>query len=394
MKILFISAVLPFPLKSGGHIRLYHLLKRLSKKHEITLVCFYRDEAELKGLPEIAKFCHAVCPVHRGRIWQLGYLVKSALTKLSLLETSYDLPRAKNVVCDLLAREKFDLIHVEPFYASSVVPLNKKLPLVISEHNIEYQVYGEVAKQYRLWPIVNQLMSYDVWKMRRQERLVWQRATKVVAVSEEDKREIDKYRKNSDTAVVSNGVDLQQYKFQKWQFPQSLQFIFVGNFSWQPNVEAVQQLLTNIWPQIKEKYSKAQLTIIGRHLPQITAFRFRQARVEVREWVEDIGKVYKEATALLAPIAIAGGTKFKVLEAMAAGLPVITTKAGISGLKVSAGREVFVAETANDYLQVISDLQFNQTKVAAQTQAARLVVENNYSWDELSKELEKVWLNI
>lgn len=370
---------------------MYQILRRLGGIHDVTLLSYYRQPEELTGLNELEKYCQAVYPVDRGRVWQVKYLLGAALSKYSLLERSYCLHSAKNKITELLSREKFDLIHAEPFYVSHIIPQSAGLPVVIAEHNVEYEVYENFVARYRYIPLLSQLMAYDCWKMRRNERDIWKKATKVVAVSDRDKQEIDSVRNNSDCTVISNGVDPIEFSYTKWRNPKELKFVFVGNFSWPPNIHAVHMLLTQVWPIIRDSYPTAQLTIVGQHLPSVMSVLAKRQGVRLQSWADNIIEVYKNSTALLAPIGIAGGTKFKIIEAMACGTPVLTTPAGITGLHVTPGKEVFVAENSHDYIQSINMIMSNPKEISQMTARARHLVEEKYSWDSLAEQLSATW---
>ena len=121
MNILFVSAVLPYPLHSGGQIRIYNLLKQLSKRHSITLVSFIRDEREREMVRNLA-FCHDVHVILRGRVWQPKYIIGAILGKFPLLLATYHHRKMQQLITDLLGSGRFDLVHIEPFYVWPSLP--------------------------------------------------------------------------------------------------------------------------------------------------------------------------------------------------------------------------------------------------------------------------------
>ena len=140
MKILFVSAVLPYPLHSGGQIRIYNLLKRLVDTHEIHLYSFIRSETEKKYLPDL-RFCKSVTTVLRGRVWQPKYIYKTLTGSLPLLWSSYHNSRMVGFLADEISLGNYDLIHIEPGYVWPSVPTQHRVPIVVAEHNIEHEVY-------------------------------------------------------------------------------------------------------------------------------------------------------------------------------------------------------------------------------------------------------------
>lgn len=388
MKILFVTAVLPYPLHSGGQIRIYQLLKYLSKKHDITLVSFIRDEKEREFVRHLS-FCASVHTVMRGRAWQLGYIAKSIFGKYSFLLSTYDNNRMRSKIVELQSKTQFDVLHIEPFYVWPSVPKNE-IPIVVSEHNIEYDVYGQYVRQFWL-SFLRPFLWLDVLKLTYWEQYVWRLASSVIAVSSDDADTIKKVIKKQST-VVPNGVDLDQFSYRKKRLSHAQPHIlFVGDFRWFPNVDAMRRLVRDIWPEILKIYPKAQLRIVGRHMSDKQKIFMKERRVDVAENVEDISVEYKQADIFVAPLAIAGGTKFKILEAMASGLPVVTTIAGAAGLKLQAGYHVLIAEKTSDFVDSICALWINTSIYAAQAKAARLHIEKYYSWPAIADTLDSVW---
>ena len=386
MNILFISAVLPYPLHSGGQIRMYHLLKRLSKKHSITLFSFIRSSKEKEYLKELS-FLNHVETVYRGKALQLKYLL-GAMSNYSWLLSTYNNKEMKRIINYQLSIINFDLIHIEPFYVYPSLP-KFSIPLVTSEHNVEYSIYEQFVRKFSL-SFLRPFLFLDVVKTRIWEETVWKKSNSLIAVSEEDKRVMESVRKRPVT-VIPNGVDCEYYTYSKKTInADSLRCLFIGDFAWMPNKEAVTTLLTSIWPSITASYPKATLTIVGKQFPKsLTAYV--NTSVRLVEYVPDIRTVYDAHTILLAPMGIGGGTKFKLLEAMASGLVVITTCEGRMGLLVKPQEDVFEAYTKEGYLEALQTICEHPEKVWVMTKHAREIIEKQYNWDTIAQILDKAW---
>jgi glycosyltransferase involved in cell wall biosynthesis len=374
MKILFVSAVLPYPLHSGGQIRIYNLLKRLSVKHEIHLFSFIRSESERQYLPEL-HFCKTVTTVMRGRAWQPKYLYKTIMSSYPLLWSSYHNVEMLSLLSDEVAKGKYDLIHIEPGYVWPSIP-ETHVPVVVCEHNIEHTVYEGYVQQFPVSPL-RPFLSLDVAKMRKWEERVWKEAARIVTVSESDRAIINQ----PNVSVVPNGVDIQAFAFHPkkvWDI-KHLTFLYVGDFRWMENKDAADYLVKNWWPAIQKVYPGSQLRIVGKHAP------------EAHYFVGEVDRIQDElnaADALLAPIRIGGGTKYKILEAMASGLPVITTQQGVEGMNV--GGSVCVAKNSNDVLQSLELFADNKKRVSM-IGNARKIIEKQYSWDMIAQKLDRIW---
>ncbi len=390
MKVLFVSAVLPYPLHSGGQIRIYNLLKRLSRKHEISLLSFIREEKEKDFLKELS-FLHKVDVVYRGRVWQPRYVGAAMFGKFPLLLASYENARMKETIRQWIAQNTFDLVHIEPFYVSPSLPPNTP-PLVVGEHNIEYEVYVEYVKHFPLLPI-RPFFGLDVVKLRLWEERAWRRAAAITAVSSHDKDVIG--RVNKLVTLVPNGVDLKQFAYQSRRPKRTAPLVlFVGDFKWLPNQQATRSLLHHIWPAVKQKFPLAKLRIIGRSLPEAIIREGKATGAEIMEDVTDIAAEYRNADMLMAPIQIAGGTKFKILEAMASGLPVITTRQGSEGLEAQNTLHYLEAQTPVQYIDQMRKIWENEKFRFTLTESARRLIEARYSWDSIAQLLDKVWRRI
>lgn len=386
MKILFVSALLPYPLVSGGQVRVFNLLKRLSVNHQITLAAFIRDKSEKKYLSNL-NFLSDIRLVFRGKRFRPEYILRTLTGPYPWLMTSYDNPVMKQALTQLLAAGKYDLIHMEPFYTYPSLPTTE-LPLIIAEHNIEYQVYRSFAGRYRLFP-VRQFLDWESNMIRRWETKIIHECQRVIAVSDTD---AEYFRTiNPNVSVVPNGVDTGYFTFREHALRKDrLQILFFGNFDWLPNREAVKYLLERIWPDIGRKHRHASLRIVGRNLP-VWLRQNRSDRVSFKSDVPDIRDEINLADCLLAPFHIGGGTKYKILESMASGLPVITSKAGISGLPLTDKIHVRVADSPDDYVRFVTDLQENHPYFRQMTRNSRKLVEAEFSWEKIADRLDETW---
>jgi glycosyltransferase involved in cell wall biosynthesis len=374
MKVLFVSAVLPYPLYSGGQIRIYNLLKRLSKRHEIHLYAFIRSESENKYLSKL-DFCKSVTTVLRGRAWQPKYLYKTLTNSYPLLWNSYHNSKMQSLLADEIVKGGYDLLHIEPGYVWPSIPTEHRVPIVIAEHNIEHEVYQKYVDAF--WAsFIKPLLAYDVKKMSAWERESWSSAAEIISVSESDKEKIGRGQ------VVPNGVDTKSFAFRpKKTMGSPLTFLYVGNFRWMENRDAAQTIIREYWTLISDAYPDAVLRIVGDHAPGGKYYAGK---------IDNIQQEFNRADILLAPIRIGGGTKYKILEAMATGLPVISSPEGIEGMKGRAMEHYMIAENAQDVLGAISYLSSGDNRLKLVTRA-RDLIEKEYNWDIIADLQNLVW---
>lgn len=391
MKILLISSFLPYPLYNGGHVRLYNLLKELSSRHEVTLVCEQRSTQTQEDINSVKKFCKEIITIPRRKQWSTHNLLKTAISTYPFLLTGHTLPQMKTVLRRLLSEKKFDVVHIETFYVYQNLP-KTYLPTVLVEHNVEYHVYERFAKNAPL--LARPLLQVDIEKIKHWERLFWRQATKLVAVSESDKKEM----KREDVVVVANGVDLQAFPFKKSPSTKKEKTVlFMGDFKWIQNRDSALFIIKKVWPKIQSdlKYqnpdAKVKLWIVGKHVPDSLKELGLKDIIFDENAPDKTSEIYKKADVLLSPIRVGGGSSYKILEAMASGVPVVTTELGVKGLNATLGKEALGGETPEELAHAVTRLFEEKETYEKVRKEARTLIEKKYSWKEIAKILEGVY---
>ncbi len=389
-----ISSFLPYPLFSGGHIRLYNLLKNLKDEHEITLICEKRDNQIQTDIEEVRKVCNKLITVNRNKQWTLKNILKTGFSSDPFLITGHKNKEMQLLINDELVRENYDLIHIETSYVYQNLP-KVNIPVVVVEHNIEYLVYKKFASQAN--PVLRPFLNIDILKLKKTEERIWRKATRLVAVSNIEKR----FMKRADVAVVPNGVDTEIFKFRHFEnIPQEKRILFIGDFKWIQNQDTLDFILTDIWPRIVNKLDdlgkneNLKLWIVGKNIPE----KFK--KLDNLEDVifdennkDETPNIFNNAFLLLAPFRVAGGTSYKILESMSSGTCVVTTDLGIVGLEAKKETHVLASETAEGLAQNVVELVLDKSLYKRLTLNARKFVEENYDWKIISKKLSEVYIS-
>src|SRR3989344_1992013 len=395
MKILMVSSYLPYPLTSGGHVRLYNILKILSINHQITLVCEKRSYQSKEDIAEVRKFCKEIITVERKKQWSINNIIKTGFSKYPFLITGHTFFQMKKNIEEMLRKEKFDLIHVETFYVVQNLP-KTSIPIVLAEHNIEYLVYKRFRDEAPFF--VRPFLDIDIFKLKKIEEESWRKASVVVTVSNQDKKNIQS--KNNNVFVVPNGVDINKFQIsnRKSQTTSNEKTVlFIGDFRWVENRDAARMILKDIWPEIKLKIEsstlrlrsrqelKIKLWIVGTNIPNLIKKLGTDGVVFDENAPSDTSKIFEKADLLLAPIRIGGGTSFKILEAMASGVPVITTRLSAIGIGAMDKEEVLIAESKEEFTDSIAELLRDKSLYDKITKNARSLVEKKYDWENIVK---------
>lgn len=392
MRILLLSSFLPYPLYTGGHIRLYNLIKELSKKHEITLLCEKRDYQSDKDISEVKKICTKVIAVKRRKQWSLKNMLKTSCSSYPFLVVGHINPEMQDKAKELLTEKNFDLIHVETFYVAQNLP-KVSIPVVLIDHNVEYLVYGRYAKTFPIF--TRPVLHLDALKMKHWEKYFWKKATKLVAVSEEEKILMER----GDVSVVPNGVNIKDFRMDSSKANSSEKTIlFIGDFRWLQNKDSASWILKEIWPEISSKSetegskSHVKLWIVGRNIPNsIKKLSNNQSVIFDENAPANTSKIFSKADVLLAPIRAGGGTSFKILEAMASGVPVVTTSLGIEGITARDRQEVMIGNSSSELAKKILEILQDKNLYQEIAKNGRKLIEDKYDWEKIAKRLEEVY---
>ncbi len=387
MKILFLSTWFPYPLSQGCKIRAYHLLEALAQKHEVTLVSFEDAPVEKTWIEEIGLMCARVeivqCdPFAHGRFKSLlGWFSWRPSAVLSSFSLEM-LERVKRVSLEWKPDRVVALTFVTAPYAAEV----KNIPRVVDVDNLMtrmmYDAYRKEKTSFK------RVRSWLAWrKFRGYERSLYRKFNRCLVVSEQDCQVIRKIvpLPADRVSVMPNGVDLTTH-FPGLCDPDPGTLIFNGALTYYANYRAMQFFLRDIYPSIQVGLPDARLRITGSTsgvpLDQLPSSQ----NVFFTGFLDDIRPVVSGSWVCVVPLLEGGGTRVKILEAMALGTPVVSTSKGAEGLEAVPGEHLLIAdepgEFANQTLRVLKDPALRQ-KLAGN---AVKLVRDKYNWDRLGRD--------
>lgn len=389
MKVLMLTPYLPYPLLTGGQARSYNLIKRLSHLgHQITLFSLIKNNNEKEYAGELEKYCKEVMIFNRPeKPWTISNILRTGFSFYPFLVIRNWAGGEKRAIEEKIKKEKFDLIHAETFYVMPHIP-QTEIPILLVEQTIEYLVYRHFADGFKI-PLIKQLLYLDVMKMKYWELKYWKRAKKVVAMSDDDKKSMLYQAPGLDVDIVPNGVDSQFFKQQIADKSKDPVILYLGNFTWLQNREAVGILVEKVWPKIKSKIPKCKLWIIGKDAKEFFK-KLESENITVSEII-DVRKAYQGAWVLVAPIYGGGGTRYKNFEAFASGLPVVTTSIGIRGTEARDGREVIIRDEPSKIASAAVKLLNNKALYKKIAENARKMVSSKYDWDPIARKLSAIY---
>jgi len=391
MKILMLTPYLPYPPSTGGHVRSYNLIKQLAKRHQITLVCFTRDHNTQEQVDHMREYCRKVIVFERGRAWTIPNILRTGFSPYPFLVMIYYSPEIRERISEEIKRGNYDLIHVETFYVMPYLPPHS-LPTVLVEQTIMSRVFGHHIDTEKNWWL-KPAMWVDVAKIRYWERHFWKAADRLVAVSNEDAGIMKKMVTGLDVRVVPNGVG-EDFA----DIPPKLHYnhtiLYMGNYKWIQNWEAAEILATKVFPIIKKEIEDAKLVIAGQ-FPTPRLKKLESESVKIVELADDDRKgvvsSYLNSGLLVAPIYGPGGTRLKILAAMASMVPVVTTPIGAEGYGATQRESILVGKAPEDLAREAVGVIKNEKLYKKIAFSARKLVDTKFSWEGISQNLEDIY---
>lgn len=393
MKILMLNPYMPYPPSQGGQIRSMNLVKHLGKNHEITMISLVKNDEEAAHKKELLKYCKEVYTCKRtSSPWTPTNVLKSIFGKYPLLVNRNYSPEAEQVMKKLLKEKDFDLIHAETFYIMPHIP-ETKIPIFLVDQTIEYRVFQHFVKNQIKIPFIRPFFWPDIQKLKYWEKTYWQKADLVGAVSEADAEQMRKLLPNLDVKIVPNaaGEDLLDIIKTRTDKIEPI-FLYNGNYSWLQNVEGAQILRDKIFPLIRKEIPNAKCIIAGQRALEKLGSKTGPGIeiVDVKD-TQGVIDVYTRGNIFLAPLEGPGGTRLKILGAMASGMPVIASKTGMSGLDVRHGVDGYIAQSPEEFAQYSVKLLKDKKEYMKIRKNGRKLVDEVYSWGSVAKKLEKIY---
>ena len=225
------------------------------------------------------------------------------------------------------------------------------------------------------------------------DKFCWPETHCVIVVSDDDRVRCERARPMQRVLVVPNGVDCQTIAPKTDHRATPPVLLFTGDMGFEPNVDAAIVLATDVFPIIRREYPDLELRLVGRN-PDPRVRKLAREGIVVTGAVPDMGPHLQAASIYVAPHFTGAGTRTKLLEAMAAGLPIITTPIGIEGIKAQAGRDLLVEDTAGDMIESIHTLLASQTDRERFGRAARRLAEIKYDWSPCLWPLEPLYRDL
>jgi polysaccharide biosynthesis protein PslH len=385
VRILWVKAGKLLPVDTGGKIRSYNILRHLARHHEVTVLSYYGGQRDPAYEAEIQRELPGAQTIHTAALD--GSVVAQSLAYLGRIfqlapfaVSKFSHPEVRRVVGSLLNENKFDIAVCDFLSASLNFPDVPPTPTVLFQHNVESALWQRMASTESN-PVRRLAYRLEARKMHRYERSALGKFDHVIAVSQHDRQQMLEMDPGCRISVVPTGVDVQKYSVAPSASANPPRIVFTGSMDWEPNIDAVAYFCGEVFPRVRAEFSSAVFQIVGRN-PHPRVKQLASAFVEVTGTVPSVAEFLRDATLVVVPLRIGGGTRLKIFEAMAMGKAVISTSIGAEGLDVQSGRDLILADDAASLADSIT-LLLRDAALRRQYELAAAQLAAQYDWSNI-----------
>lgn len=396
MKILWLSHFLPYPPKGGALQRSHHLLRQAALRHEVHLVSLNQRKnlPTAEAVEEAAGFLRGICkrvevfPIPSDAAkWRWAAMTAASYFRRSPYDANWLMNREMAMFMDTLSeKESFDLLHVDTLGLYQYVAPFSKTPIVLNHHNVESHMMrrrfeGEknlFAKTY---------FHRESSKIQRYERDVCRECALNLVVSDLDGARLKASAGDVRISVIPNGVDVGHFRPRKSLESKREGLIFAGALDWYPNREAVRFFLEEIWPKLLEEKRGMPITFLGKNPPRELVEAAKHSTIHAPGFVDDVRPYLDDAAIYICPIRDGGGTRLKILDALAMAMPLVATGLAVEGLDLVEGVHYLRAETATGFVSQIDRLENDPALRQTIAEAGQQYVRERFSWDVIGEKL-------
>jgi glycosyltransferase involved in cell wall biosynthesis len=388
-RVLVLSAQFPYPATWGFATRVHELAKQLTASYDVTLLS-YASVVDRDHVEDLQQELDVVVVPHEPASWtakRAAQLASVASTRpfQSRIVHSAAMQQAIDELC---ATRDYGFVQLESSVLCSFrIPHGPRV--VLDEHNLEYELFRRMGDGERSAPR-RAFSELEHLRMRRFERRAWSRVDACAVTSEREARIVRAHVPATPVAVVPNGADLEQFAPDPDVTVEPYTVVFNGNLEYRPNLDAAWFLVDEVWPRVTARFPAAQLTIVGAGRPSDIR-NLQRDGLTVTGRVAAVQPYLARAAIVAVPIRMAGGTRLKVVEALALGKPIVSTTIGFEGIDAVPGTHLVVGDTAESFASHLNRLFFDRASAEQLGRHGRELVEREYSWDHAGARLRDLY---
>ncbi len=391
MNILLLSQVLPYPPDSGPKVKTFNVIKYLALHHSVTLVSFVRGD-QSRDADKLREYCEEVytVPIRRRRLEDGAYLLKSLVTGQPFLMLRDDRAEMRRLVSKLATERQFDIVQADQVNMAQYARL-VPAPKILDAHNAIWLLYKRLAETMPSGP-KRWMLERDWRLLKGYEGQICREFEAVIAVSEEDRAALQEAGGSSfDVTVIPITIDTDEAQVVK-RLPIAQHILHIGTMYWPPNVDGIHWFMQEVFPLVRARRSDICSDVVGATPPaDVLAYMQPGSGVNVTGYVDDPLPYMQEAGVVVVPLRAGGGMRVKILNSLAAGLPVVSTTLGAEGIRTEHGKHLLIADRPQDFANAILRLLNNPALGNELGKNGRVLIENTYDYRVACSALEQVY---
>ncbi len=382
-KLVFIVSRFPFPLEKGDKLRAFHQIKELSSTYSITLIATTDSKVSKESIEQLRKYCSTIYIFRLSKISIAFNLFVQLFTKKPFQIGYFYSSKNKYRINKILDEIKPDHIYCQLIRVSEFVKNYHHCKKTIDymdalSKGIERRI--EKAPFYSKW-----LFKIESKRLAMYERQIFDYFENHIIISDQD-RELILHPKKSTIKCIPNGVD--NSFFETLNEEKKYELLFVGNMSYAPNIEAATYISTELLPILTNSIPTISFLISGAN-PHSSILKLAKnnSAISVSGWIDDIRTSYAQGKIFVAPMMIGTGMQNKLIEAMAMGIPCITTTLANNAIKATENESIIVANSKEEFIKAIEKLLSDSLFYSKIAEQGKLFVKANYNWKSTTKQL-------
>lgn len=392
MKILIACKEFPHSKVIGGPILIYNRLKYLAKNHFVSLTAFSKPGDEIH-IPSVQPLCHDLrlvpLPPKRSPLKTAVDFIASPVPNYFL--RVHGSAEMAHTIAEMVKKDNYDFVIAEYSAMGQFLHENPELPptrRIMSVHECYYMARLKSFRHHKLG--LDKLKeAINLKGLKKYEFDMYRNADKVLTLTPQGKNELLAISPDLDIAIVPHGVDVEAFSFSP-EAEEKYSLVFLGNYLHYPNVDAILYFHETIWPGLKKALPRLKFYVVGQAPPPEITRLSADKSIVVTGKVDDVTPYLRRGKVFICPVRLGGGFRGKILEAMALGRPVVSTRLGAEGIPALSGENIILADTPDDFVKGIADLIENADLYRRIQNNARKLMEDHYAWEKGVARLEIV----
>ncbi len=387
MKLLILASRFPYPLEKGDKLRLFHQITYLSRQHEIILCCLNEGKPKPEDFQKVSTLCEEVYVFEIGQARSIWEMAKAMFKPIPFQVAYFFRKEFLSRMHEIIQKHQIEHVYCQ------LLRMGEYAKATGLSATLDYMDTFSLGMKRRsekspVW--VKPLINWEARKLTSYEQGLFSSFTHHLIISRQDREALPltEDQKNQ-IHIIPNGIDLEFFSPQG-SLKQTHELVFVGNLGYYPNEQAARYLVKSLLPELAKEVPTIKLLLAGARPSQEIRQFAQLSQVDVLGWVDDIRTAYQAGQIFIAPLFTGSGQQNKILEAMALGIPCITTSIVNDAIGAKEGVEILLAETVSDFVLQIKKLLDQPALHTSISRNARKFVEVHYSWELSGEALQKI----